>query len=134
MVIKKSSKWFSYNDLAWTETILTSPAEHRKEVEPLCRAIVGHSKSKTKNLLHLGCEAGNYDIIFKKHINVTGVDISRGMLRVARRLNKDVKYIQGDMRNVMLDAKYDIAVIPDSIGYMTTVKDLKKQYKQRIII
>ncbi len=48
------------------------------------------------------------------------------MLKAARHLNEDVKYIYGDMRDINLKSKFDIVAIPDSIGYMTSVKDLRK--------
>ena len=124
--MNKNNKCISYDDLAWTEAIITSPDEYRREVEPLCKAILDNSTLKPKTLLHLGCGAGGYDYTFKKYFNVTGVDISKGMLKVARRLNKDVKYIYGDMREIKLKSKFDVVAIPDSIGYMTTAKDLRK--------
>jgi len=125
-IMKKNNKYLSYDDLAWTEAIITSPDEYRKEVEPLCKAILDNSKLKPKTLLHLGCGAGGYDYTFKKYFNVTGVDIGKGMLKAARHLNNDVKYIYGDMRDINLKSKFDIVAIPDSIGYMTSVQDLRK--------
>ena len=119
-------KWISYNDLAWTELFISSPQDYRKESESYCRLINNHSGLKPKTLLHLGCGAGIYDHTFKKHFKVTGIDISPGMLRIARKLNPTVRYIPGDMRNIDLDTQFDAVTIPDSIGYMTTVKDLAK--------
>ena len=124
--MKKNNKHISYNDLAWTESIITSPEEYKKEVEPLCKAIFENSTIKPHTLLHLGCGAGGYDYTFKKYFHVTGVDISKEMLKAAKGLNKDVQYIHGDMRNIKLRSQFDVVAIPDSIGYMTTVKDLRK--------
>ncbi len=124
--MKRINKWLSYNDLAWTELIISSPEEYRQESETLCKAIIDHSKSMPETLLHLGCGAGIYDYTFKNYFNVTGVDISNSMLEIARKLNPDVKYIHGDMREIRLKSRFDAVAIPDSIGYMTTVKDLLK--------
>jgi SAM-dependent methyltransferase len=122
----KSGRWRSYNDLAWTELILSPPGENEEEVEALCRALAVKGGAGPKTLLHLGCGAGVYDRVFKRHFRVTGVDISEGMLRIARRLNKDVRYVRGDMREVRLATAFDAVAIPDSIDYMATVRDLGK--------
>ncbi|MBN2144306.1 MAG: class I SAM-dependent methyltransferase [Candidatus Aureabacteria bacterium] len=124
--MKKNTPWLSYNDLAWTEAILCRPEDYHDEVWPLCRAIFKHGGLKPKTLLHLGCGAGVYDHCFKKHFEVTGVDLSKPMLNVAARLNPQVTYIHGDMRLIRLNRKFDFVAIPDSIGYMTTLKDLRK--------
>jgi SAM-dependent methyltransferase len=87
------------------------------------------SKIKPKTLLYLGCGAGIKginDYTFKKYFKVTGVDISNGMLKIDRELNAEVKYIHGDMREIRLKTLFDAVAIPDSIGYMAAVKDLRK--------
>jgi ubiquinone/menaquinone biosynthesis C-methylase UbiE len=124
--MKKNKKWISYNDLAWTELIISSPQEYRKYTELYCKAIISNSKIKPKTLLHLGCGAGVYDSTFKKYFKVTGIDISHGMLKIAKGLNPRIKYIHGDMRKIKLNSQFDAIAIPDSIGYMTTIKDLRK--------
>lgn len=124
--MSRNNKWLSYSDLAWTELIISSPEEYRKETESFCKAIINNSKTKPKTLLHLGCGAGINDHTFKKHFKVTGVDISNEMLKIARKLNPEVNYIHGDMRVFRSKLRFDTVVIPDSIGYMSTVKDLCK--------
>jgi SAM-dependent methyltransferase len=124
--MKKNEGWRSYSDLAWTELVLSPPGENEEEVEALCRALMGSGGPGPRTLLHLGCGAGVYDRVFKRHFKVTGVDISEGMLRIARRLNSDVRYVRGDMRKVRLGTTFDAVTIPDSIDYMTTAGDLGK--------
>lgn len=124
--MNKNKKWLSYTDLAWAELIISSPEEYREETELFCKTIINNSKIKPQTLLHLGCGAGIYDYTFKKHFKVTGVDISNEMLKIAKKLNPEVKYIHGDMREIRLKLRFDAVAIPDSIGYMTTVKDLYK--------
>ena len=119
-------KWPGYNELAWIEPIVAPPEEYVKETELYCKAIRDHSKIEPRTLLHLASGAGNNDYTFKKYFTVTGVDISKGMLEVARQLNPEVIYHYGDMRTVELEKEFDAVVIPDAIGYMTTVEDLRK--------
>jgi SAM-dependent methyltransferase len=127
--MNKNIKWLSYNNLAWTEPIISPPEEYHQEIETLSKTIINNSEFKFKNILHLGCGAGIYDYTFKRFFNVTGVDISDGMLKIAKKLNPEVKYIHGDMREIRLKSRFDAVVIPDSIGYMTTIKDLRKAIK-----
>ena len=119
-------KWLSYNELAWIEPIVAPPEEYAGESEKYCRLIRENALIEPKTLLHLASGAGINDYTFKKYFTVTGVDISEGMLAVAKQLNPEVEYHFGDMRTVDLGKKFDVVVIPDSIGYMTTVEDLHR--------
>ena len=122
----KRNKWKSYSNLAWTEPIVAPPDEYAEYTELFVRIIKENSKIKPKTLLHLGCGAGGNDYIFKRHFTVTGVDISEDMLKIAKKLNPEAVYYKEDMRALKLDQYFDAVAIPDSIGYMVTVKDLKR--------
>lgn len=119
-------KWLAYENLAWIETIVAPPEEYGEDTERYCGLIKNHSRIEVKTLLHLGCGAGGNDHTFKKHFRVTGVDISRGMLAIARKRNPEAAYVRGDMRSVRLRERFDAIAIPDSIGYMTTLRDLRR--------
>jgi SAM-dependent methyltransferase len=122
----EAQKWLSYDELAWTETILAPPGDYKEETERYCQAIKMHSQVDAKTLLHLGSGAGINDFTFKDHFQVTGVDLSEGMLTVARELNPEVQYIQGDMRTVDLKKSFDAVVVPEAINYMVTEEDAHK--------
>ena len=119
------NKWLSYGDLAWTESIITSPDDYADETEFYANIIEEHSMIETRTLLHLGCGAGGNDYIFRKHFKVTGVDISEEMLEIARRINPEVTYLLGDMRSIDLRECFDAIAIPDSIDYMATLSELE---------
>ena len=121
----ETPRWRSYAELAWTEPIITPPEDYVEETDLLAELIKGHSKIAVKKLLHLGCGAGGNDYAFKRHFDVTGVDIAEGMLEVAKQVNSEVVYHLGDMRTVELGESFDAVTIPDSIGHMTTVEDLR---------
>lgn len=125
--------WKSYTTLAWTERILASPADYEKEVLMYVAAIRRHAGDRAKTMLHLGCGAGGHDLHFKKHFDLTGVDLSEDMLAMARDLNPEVQYFQGDMRTVRLETKFDTVVIPDSIMYMTTLEDLERAVRTAVL-
>lgn len=122
----KEPEWISYNELAWTEHIIAPPEMYEEDAMILLGALAEKRQSvRRQSLLHLGCGAGGHDFFFKRYYTVMGVDISEGMLEIARKTNPEVVYIKGDMRNVIPGKKFDVVVIPDSIMYMTTTEDLE---------
>ncbi|MFO8191742.1 MAG: class I SAM-dependent methyltransferase [Bacillota bacterium] len=122
----KTGRWLSYNELAWAGPILSPPEKVAGEVDLYCRAIKENSAIEPVTLLHMGSGAGVYDFTFKKYFTVTGVDISEGMLEVARHLNPEVDYHQGDMCYIEMGKLFDAVVIPESIAYMATPDDLRR--------
>jgi ubiquinone/menaquinone biosynthesis C-methylase UbiE len=122
----KKNNWKAYSDLAWTESLVYPPAEDLKEIEFFTKLIKKNSGINTETLLHVGCGSGIYDFSFKKHFKVTGVDISEKMLEIAVKRNPEVDYHHGDMRTIELGKQFDAVILPESIGYMTTIEDLKK--------
>ncbi len=113
-----------FGSLAWIWPIISPPEDYVEETDLFSKIIIENSKIDVKSLLHLGCGGGHNDYTFKKHFNVTGVDISEDMLRLAGKLNPDVRYKYGDMRSVNLNEKFDAVAVLDSINYMTTKDDL----------
>jgi len=127
-----SSTWIAYNDLAWTEDWLTKPADYEDEVGRYVDLIKQHAAYPPRTLLHLGSGAGGQDTFFKRHFTVTGVDLSPGMLAIARARHPDVEYLEGDMRYLRLNRKFDAVAVPDSIDYMSTLEDLQKAVRSAV--
>jgi ubiquinone/menaquinone biosynthesis C-methylase UbiE len=121
----KKAHWLAYEDLAWTDMVLDTPTEHKEETEKYIRILKEQANITVKTLLHLGCGAGILDHTFKRHLKVTGVDISNGMLTLAKQLNPEIRYVHGDMRNLKITGQFDAVTIPDSIDYMRTEKELE---------
>ncbi|MFH1312953.1 MAG: class I SAM-dependent methyltransferase [Candidatus Eisenbacteria bacterium] len=118
-----------YDDLAWTWPIISPPEEYVGESENFARVISQHASIGERSLLHLGCGGGHNDHTLKLHFNVTGVDVSTPMLDLARRLNPEVMYHEGDMRSVRLDRQFDAVAILDSVNYMLTQDDLRDAFQ-----
>lgn len=117
-----------YGDLAWLWPIISPPEDYIEETELFSKTIKMHSKIKVKTLLHLGCGGGHNDCTFKKHFKVTGLDISKDMLKLARKLNPRIVYHRGDMRTIRLKEYFDAVTILDSINYMCTTEDLRRVF------
>jgi len=121
-----ASTWLAYNELAWTEDLLADPAEYEDEVEVYVDLIKRTAAEPPRTLLHLGSGAGGHDHVFKRHLAVTGVDLSLGMLNRARATHPDIEYLEGDMRTLRLNRQFDAVAIPDSIDYMVSPDDLRQ--------
>jgi ubiquinone/menaquinone biosynthesis C-methylase UbiE len=119
-----SSTWISYNELAWTEDWLANPEVHKDEAMFYTDLIKANSINPPLTLLHLGCGAGGHDTFLKQHFTITGVDLSKGMLKIARDRHPEIEYIEGDMRTIQLNRQFDVIAIPDSIDYMVSEEDL----------
>jgi len=128
-----ASTWVAYNDLAWTEDWLADPAEYEHEVMVYVDLIKRTAAEPPATLLHLGSGAGGYDVIFKRHFIVTGVDLSLGMLNKARIVHPDIDYIEGDMRTLRLNRQFDAVAIPDSIDYMASKDDLRQAIQTAVM-
>ncbi|MFQ5837439.1 MAG: class I SAM-dependent methyltransferase [Thermoplasmata archaeon] len=118
-----------YDDLAWLWPIISPPEDYIEESEEFCGIIREHSRIEVKTLLHLGCGGGHNDHTLKRNFEVTGIDTSEAMLALARRLNPEVTYRLGDMRNVRLGEMFDAVTVLDSISYMLTGEDLRAVFE-----
>lgn len=117
-----------YGRLAWAFPVITPLRHYKKETEQAFRLIRKAARIPVRTLLHLGCGGGHNDHFFRRHARVTGVDLSPAMLRLARRLNPDVAYLEGDMRKVRLGRTYDAVAAWDSVNHMTGPGDLAKVF------
>ena len=113
-----------YGGLAWLWPILSDPTHYRHEAAAFRDAIRAHTSIPTTTLLDLGCGGGHNDLYLKQDFQVTGVDLSPGMLGHACRLNPEATYVQGDLRTVRLGTAFDAVIIADAIDYMLTEADL----------
>lgn len=127
-ITSENDKRRLYSDLAWLWPIISPPEDYVEETELFSKTIKTHSKIEVKTLLHLGCGGGHNDYTFKKHFKVTGVDISEDMLKLARKLNPEVIYHNGDMRTIRLKEYFDAVTVLDSINYMSTMEDLRSAF------
>lgn len=118
-----------YRDLAWTWPFISPHEDYAEEAEQFRKTIQDHTQIPVKTLLDIGCGGGHNDFHLKKWFDVTGVDISDGMLANAKELNQEVRYLQGDMRDFRIDEKFDAVVIADSILYMKSQEELKAAFE-----
>jgi len=128
MAIPTNEQGRLYADLSWLWPIISPPEDYIPEVAQFVRLIQQYTRRPVQTLLDLGCGGGHNDRWFKMYYQVTGVDLSKAMLSLARELNPEAIYLTGDMRSVRLEQTFDAVVIADSITYMLSEDDLQQAF------
>lgn len=85
-------------------------------------------RPRAQTLLELGSGGGHVAFHLKAEFDCTLTDRSPAMLEVSRRLNPGCRHIQGDMRTLDLDQRFDIVLAHDAIAYMTSEADLRAAF------
>jgi SAM-dependent methyltransferase len=104
--------------------------DYDREVEFLVNLF--HRQGVTgRKLLEVGCGTGNHTKAFvARGYEVTGVDLSSEVLRVAReKVRRGAKFVRGDMRDLdaVVQGEYDAVVcLFSTISYNLTTSDLRK--------
>jgi len=84
-------------------------------------------KDKSLKILEIGCGTGNYLKAFlNKGYDISGVDISKEMLEVARK-KCNCELYQGDMRDFKIEKKFDVILIMfDVLSYVNENEGIVK--------
>lgn len=114
-----------YSDLAEWWPLLSAPEEYAEEADIYQRALLSHARRPLRTLLELGSGGGNNASYLKARFTMTLVEPSAGMLTVSRRLNPECEHVQGDMRSVRLERRFDAVFVHDAVCYMTSEHDLR---------
>lgn len=88
---------------------------------------------KVKNILDVACGTGRFSIEFaKKGYEVVGIDLSKEMLKVAKKKSGNLKidYRVADMRKFKSKTKFDCVICPfSSLLHLNTEEDVIKALK-----
>ena len=103
---------------------------YEKECDALEKIFAKLCQRKPKSILDIGCGTGSHAVILSKRgYNVTGIDISKTMIKKAKEKAKKEKvkaeFFVQDMRNIKLNKKFDCAIcIFGGFGYILKYEDL----------
>ena len=123
------NKQILYTDLARYYDRIYSWKDYRKEAATIQRLIMRHQRSKGNDLLEVACGTGRHLPYLKNRFHILGTDISKGMLTIARKNVKGVRFQQADMVTLDLGKEFDVILcLFSSIGYVKTSADLKKTF------
>lgn len=118
-----------YDNYARYYDLLYSYKDYQKEVEEVNAIINKYKGSSGNELLEIGCGTGMHLSYYKEHYQCTGVDLSDGMLSVARERLPDVDLYEQDMVQLNLNKQFDVvSCLFSSIGYVPTREDLIKTF------
>ena len=118
-----------YTTFASLWPLFSPPEDYVEEVETFRRRFLRHGVRDGASVLHLGSGGGSIDYNLKQYYHVVGVELSPDMIAQAQRINPEVEYVQGDIRNVRLGRTFDAALVHDAISYMTSVRELEAVYE-----
>jgi ubiquinone/menaquinone biosynthesis C-methylase UbiE len=115
-----------YRDLARYYDLIYQWKDYEREVRTLSALIAKHKRSRGRALLELGCGTGEHARLLARRFDVVALDLNEGMLEVARRKTKAVKFVRADMAGFELRRRFDVVVcLFSSIGYLKTYARLQ---------
>jgi ubiquinone/menaquinone biosynthesis C-methylase UbiE len=95
--------------------------DYKADSEKIRALIKRYKTSRGRELLDVACGTGNHIQYFKKYFNITGIDLDKNMLRIAREKFPDIKFIRGNMRTFRLNRQYDVIIcLFSAIGHLKT--------------
>lgn len=89
-----------------------------------------HKTSPGNKLLDMACGTGRHAQLLKDSFDVLGVDVNSEMLKIAREKLPDIILLEGDMKELNLDKKFDVVICMFSaMNYNTTLEEFKGTLK-----
>ncbi len=116
-----------HNQLAKYYDRVYSFRDYLDEAVRLQNLIIKYAESGGNMLLDVACGTGLHLKHLKDDFACTGVDVSKSMLKIARKNVKDVTFKEADMKTMRLKKQFDIITcMLSSIGYVKTPVSLNK--------
>ncbi len=101
--------------------------DYAAEAARVHQLIQTHRMSSGNTLLDVACGTGEHTRFLREHYDVTGVDLNREMLKVARRKIPGVPLLCRDMTSFDLKRRFDAVVcLFSSIAYVRIYRNLKR--------
>lgn len=107
--------------------LIYSWKNYEAEAKAVMALIKKHKTSSGNDLLDVACGTGKHMEQFTKSLKCSGIDLSKDMLRTARKRLPKVLFKRADMRTFDLGKKFDvITCLFSAIGHLHTTADLRK--------
>lgn len=121
------NKQLLHNTLAKYYDRVYSFRDYLDEAVRLQNLIIKYLESGGNSLLDVACGTGLHLKYLKDDFSCTGVDLSKAILKIARKNSKGVTFKEADMKNLRLGKQFDVVVcLLSSIGYVKTAARLEK--------
>ncbi len=104
--------------------------DYDKEVKFL--NIIFEKYGKPVNILEVGCGTGNYTkLLLEQGYDITGIDISEKMLKIAKKKCRKGKFHAMDLRQMALNERFDACIgMFAVIGYLTESNEIETAFKK----
>lgn len=118
---KNYSKFAKYYD-----SLMGEP----KEKVALINSWIKNHNPKATSVLEIACGTGAILKLMEKQYEVSGLDLSKEMLSIAKKKIKKGNFYHKDMTSFLLDKKFDVILcIYDSINHLLKFADWVKVFK-----
>ncbi len=125
MAPKETEKMWA--ELAPFYDVMYQWKDYRAEAERIHKLIQAHRMSSGNTLLDVACGTGGHTEFLREYFDVTGIDLNRAMLKVARKKIPGVPLLCRDMASFGLKRRFDAVVcLFSSIAYVRTYRNLKQ--------
>lgn len=119
-----------YSDLAWLWPMWGDPAgEYESFARRVAELIGQRARRPVATLLDVACGGGKNLFTLKRSFRCVGLDLSPDMLALARKLNPECEFVQGDMRSFDLGRTFDAVLIDDGVSHLTTRAELAAAFQ-----
>ncbi len=118
-----------YNLIAkYYDTVIGAGFETGEYLFNIVRKYIG--KNEIKSVLELGCGTGENLKAFDTKIDITGIDISSEMIKIAKKKIPGAELKVKDIREFKFNRKFDLILcLYDTINHITLFSDWKKIFK-----
>jgi len=105
--------------------LLYNDKDYQGEADYIEKKIKAYAPD-TKKIIELGCGTGIHaQLLFQKGYDITGVDISEGMIERAKERNPELHFICDNIQTFSVDERVDtILALFHVVSYQTTIKEL----------
>ncbi len=109
--------------------------DYKAECDFLESIFSEYFSNSVRGILDLGCGTGGHALtLVERGYKVAGVDLSRKMLEIGKRKAKksklNIKFIEGDIRNIELNQKFDVVISMFAVmSYQVANQDLISAFK-----
>jgi SAM-dependent methyltransferase len=110
-----------YDDIYFKEDV------YKKEAERISQIIETYKKSEGNKLLDVACGTGTHFKFFTQKYDVSGLDYSQQMLKIAKKKYPNIRLFHYSMDKFNLNTRFDVIVcLYGSIAFVKTVQRLNR--------
>jgi len=127
MIVKNAKdtiEWYNKNAVAYSQAANAHSSAHGQEqIDQFVNLL-----PKNTLVLDVGCGSGrDTNILIKNGLRAIGIDLSSGLIEVARKTFPTLEFIEGDMTSLPFeDTRFEGIWAHASLLHLETVEDVKK--------